>query len=96
MHEHAADLSVRVKFADKDRQTLGGGVELALVEQGSADIGADVENLVLHRSLTGGHEIEAAQVGGAHDDGSCNQDRNGQLAAAEACRSHHHELAVRI
>ena len=96
VHQHAANSTVGIDFADEDGEALCRSVEGAFVEQRRADVGADIDDLVLHGALAGRHQIKAAQIGQRHDHRRCDEHRHGELGAAEAGGCHYHQFAVRI
>ena len=94
MRHDSGDAAIGVELADENGETPCRVVELAFVEQGGADIGADIHFLGMQRPLSGGHEVEAAQIGQRHHDQRRADHRGGELALAVAGRRHHYQLAV--
>ena len=94
MHHDAGNAAIGVELADEDGESPGRVVELAFIEQGRADVGANVHFLGMQRPLSGGHQIEAAKIGQRHYDQRCADHRRGELALAVAGGRHHHQFAV--
>ena len=96
VHQHTAKFSVWRELAHEDGQPGRRRIELTFIENGSADIAANVDFLVLHQTLAKWHEIKAASVGHEHHHGRGGEHRREQLGRTEARCGHHGQFAVGV
>src|SRR5437762_10407327 len=96
MQGDALNMAVGCEFACEYCETFHRCIEVALVENGRADVRADIHDLGFHEPLAERHEIKAAEVCECHHNRRCDQHRLRQLHAAVARCGHNDEFAFGI